>query len=148
MHMGGFFISQIKQIGDRVFDRILAQKNIDAFNGAQGRILFVLWQGDKISMKELSSKTGLATTTLTSMLDRMENSGLLKRTYDQSDRRKNIIVLTARAYRLQSDYENVSTDMSHIYYKGFTDNEISAFEEYLQRVLKNLKSEEGNLYGN
>ena len=148
MHMGGFFISQIKQIGDRVFDRILAQKNIDAFNGAQGRILFVLWQGDKISMKELSSKTGLATTTLTSMLDRMENSGLLKRTYDQSDRRKNIIVLTDRAYRLQSDYEDVSMDMSHIYYKGFTDNEISAFEEYLQRVLKNLKSEEGNLYGN
>lgn len=40
MHMGGLFISQIKQIGDRVFDRILAQKNIDAFNGAQGRILF------------------------------------------------------------------------------------------------------------
>lgn len=148
MHMGGFFISQIKQIGDRVFDRILAQKNIDAFNGAQGRILFVLWQGDKISMKELSSKTGLATTTLTSMLDRMENSGLLKRTYDQSDRRKNIIVLTDRAYRLQSNYEDVSMDMSHIYYKGFTDNEISAFEEYLQRVLKNLKSEEGNLYGN
>lgn len=99
-------------------------------------------------MKELSSKTGLATTTLTSMLDRMENSGLLKRTYDQSDRRKNIIVLTDRAYRLQSDYEDVSMDLSHIYYKGFSDNEISVFEEYLQRVLKNLKSEEENLYGN
>ena len=36
---GGNIISQIKRLSDRIFERILSQKNIDASNGAQGRIL-------------------------------------------------------------------------------------------------------------
>ena len=75
----GHIISQIKQISGRIFERILSKRNIDAFNGAQGRILYVLWQEDYISLKELSDRTGLAATTLTSMTDRMESSGLVAR---------------------------------------------------------------------
>lgn len=70
---GGFLISRIKQTGTRIFDRMLVASGIDAFNGAQGRILYVLWQSDEISISSLSSQTSLANTTLTSMLDRMEN---------------------------------------------------------------------------
>ena len=47
---GGFLVTKIKQLGDRIFEKILSEKNIDAFNGAQGRILYVLWQEDGISM--------------------------------------------------------------------------------------------------
>ena len=45
---GGFLVTKIKQLGDRIFEKILSEKNIDAFNGAQGRILYVLWQEDGI----------------------------------------------------------------------------------------------------
>ena len=61
---GGFLISKIKQIGGRRFDKILQEKNIDAFNGAQGKILYVLWQGGKMTATEISKKSGLAKTTL------------------------------------------------------------------------------------
>ena len=44
---GGFLVTKIKQLGDRIFEKILSEKNIDAFNGAQGRILYVLWQEDR-----------------------------------------------------------------------------------------------------
>lgn len=40
---GGFLISKIKQIQGRVFERMLDENGISEFNGAQGRILFVLW---------------------------------------------------------------------------------------------------------
>ena len=76
---GGFLITRIKQVGGRVFDRILFQKKIDVFNGAQGRILYVLWQDNGVPISELSRQTGLATTTLTSMLDRMETADLIYR---------------------------------------------------------------------
>ena len=46
---GGFLVTKIKQLGDRIFEKILSEKNIDAFNGAQGRILYVLWQEDVIN---------------------------------------------------------------------------------------------------
>lgn len=56
---GGFLVTKIKQLGDRIFDRILAGKDIDAFNGPQGRILYVLWQEDGVPIKTVSEKSGL-----------------------------------------------------------------------------------------
>ena len=134
-------ITQSKQIGGRVFDKILQKENIKEFNGAQGKILYVLWQHDHISIIELSRLTGLANTTLTSMLDRMEESGLLRRLPDPQDRRKNLIALTKKAEQLKESYDKVSLEMHEIYFKNFSPEEIMAFETYLRRVLENVKEE-------
>ena len=139
---GGYLISRIKQAGTRIFDRMLAASGIDAFNGAQGRILYVLWQHEDISISSLSAKTSLANTTLTSMLDRMENSDLIVRKPDPTDRRSRLIALTDKARTLQHDYELVSQQMNERYYIGFTESEILQFEAYLQRVLANLEKED------
>ncbi len=140
----GFIISQIKQIGGRVFERLLIRENVDEFNGAQGKILYVLWQKDHISMIELSELVGLANTTLTSMLDRMEQAGLIRRMPDVHDRRKNLIVLTDKAQRLRGKYEQVSQHMNDIFYKGFTETEITEFERSLHKILNNVKEELSN----
>ncbi len=139
---GGFLISRIKQMGTRIFDRMLAASGIDSFNGAQGRILYVLWQNDEISISSLSSQTSLANTTLTAMLDRMENTGLIVRKPDPRDRRNRLIALTEKAKSLQTDYMGISQKMNEIYYSGFTETEIVQFESYLQRILRNLEKEE------
>ncbi len=135
---GGFLISQIKQISGRIFEKILSEKNIEEFNGAHGRILYVLWQEDSIAIKELSNKTGLALTTLTSMLDRMEKMDLIKRTFDKTDRRKILIILTEKAISLKDVYYEVSEKMSEIFYNKFSKEEINQFEDYLDRILINL----------
>lgn len=139
---GGFLISQIKQVGSRIFEKLLEDAGVDAFNGAQGRILYVLWQSDNIPIVELARKTGLAKTTLTSMLDRMENAGLVTRVFDKSDRRQIRITITENARALSDEYEKVSMKMNEIYYAGFTDEEIRAFENTLRRVLDNLNEKE------
>ncbi|MBQ1289777.1 MULTISPECIES: MarR family transcriptional regulator [unclassified Fibrobacter] len=136
---GGFLISQIKQVGGRVFDRILSDKNIDAFNGAQGRILYILWQGDGVPISKLSKETGLAMNTLTSMLDRMEAAGLVRRDRGDHDRRKILIYLTDEAKALEQDYNAVTAEIESIYYKGFSSEEIDALEGYLRRVLTNVE---------
>ena len=136
---GGFLITRIKQVGGRVFERILAQRNIDAFNGPQGRILYVLWQHDGIPISELSRETGSAVTTLTSMLDRMEASGLVRRDRGDKDRRKILIYLTEEAKELEQEYHAVTEQISNIYYTGFSEEEITQFENYLLRVLENVE---------
>ena len=138
---GGFLISRIKQVGTRIFDRMLAASGIDSFNGAQGRILYVLWQNDEISISSLSAQTSLANTTLTAMLDRMEGMGLIVRKPDPKDRRNRLIALTEKAKSLQDDYDRISQQMTELYYTGFTEKEIVQFESYLQRVLNNLEKE-------
>ena len=95
---GGFLVTKIKQLGDRIFEKILSEKNIDAFNGAQGRILYVLWQEDGISIRSLSVKCGLAITSLTTMLERMEHQGLIRRIQSETDKRKTLLFLTEKAH--------------------------------------------------
>jgi mobile rSAM pair MarR family regulator len=136
---GGFLITKIKQLGDRIFEKVLSDNNVDAFNGAQGRILFVLWQGDGIPIKALSDRCGLAITSLTTMLDRMERQGLITRTQDNSDKRKTLLILTDKARSLKTAYDAVSDKMGEIYYKGFSEEEIRSFESYLDRILMNLE---------
>ncbi|MBR4164402.1 MAG: radical SAM mobile pair system MarR family transcriptional regulator [Solobacterium sp.] len=136
---GGFLITKIKQLGDRIFEKILNEKNIDAFNGAQGRILYVLWQEDGISIKALSDRSGLAITSLTTMLERMEKQELIQRIRDKDDKRKTLLYLTEKAHSLQKDYDSVSDKMGDIYYHGFTKKEIIQFEKYLDRIRENLE---------
>lgn len=136
---GGFLVSKVKQIQGRVFERLLDENGISEFNGAQGRILFVLWESNNIPISELSEKTGLAKTTLTSMLDRLENAGHIKRAVDSADRRAVRICLTESAEALREKYEHVSALMNEIFYKGFSDDEILSFEKALGKILYNLK---------
>ena len=136
---GGFLVSKIKQLSDRIFERLLARQGIDAFNGAQGRILYVLWQEDGVSIKTISERCGLAITSLTTMLERMENQGLIRRIQSESDKRKTLLYLTEKAHTLKDEYDEVSEQMSKIYYKGFEEDEVRQFEAYLDRIRKNLE---------
>ena len=139
MYQGGFLISRLDKVGGRIFERILDEQNTDAFNGAQGRILYVLWQQDGVPIREISEKTGLAVTSLTSMLDRMEASDLIHRTGAPGDRRKVLIELTDKARALRPEYDAVSKKMGKIMYRGFSDSEITEVEQYLFRMMQNLK---------
>lgn len=136
---GGFLITKIKQLGDRIFEKVLSERNIDAFNGAQGRILYVLWQEDGVPIKTVSDQCGLAITSLTTMLERMEKQGLITRIQDPSDKRKTLLFLTDKARSLKNDYNEVSNQMGDIYYRGFSEEEIRQFEGYLDRVRNNLE---------
>lgn len=139
---GGFLITQIKQVQGRIFDVLLQKAGIEEFNGAQGRILYVLWQEDGLPVVELAKRTGLAKTTLTSMLERMEEKGFLKRVPDIKDRRVLRIFLTARAQMLSDKYNQVSYEMSEIFYKDFSEEEVVVFEKMLENILDNLRQKE------
>ncbi|BBI33977.1 MarR family transcriptional regulator [Cohnella abietis] len=136
---GGFYISQIKQLSSRIFEKLLKENAIEEFNGAQGRILFVLWQKDNLTITELGEKTSLAKTTLTSMLDRMGEQGHIQRNQHPKDRRQTLITLTPQARALSDNYDKVTEQMNEIFYQGFSDKEIEQFDNMLAKVLNNLK---------
>ena len=138
----GFYIGRIKQVNTRLLNKFLAQKNITAFNGEQGRILHVLWENDGISNRELSKKSGLAMSSLTTMLERMEEKKILERSVDENDKRKILIFLTDYAKSLKSKYDEISDKMTKISFEGISENERLAFEKTLENVLHNLEKAE------
>ena len=139
---GGFLISKIHQLSGRIFSRKLKQHKIEEINPAQGRIMFVLWRNDEISINELAKKTSLGKSTLTSMLDRLEESGFIRRVPSKKDRRKILIKSTEKDNSFQQQYVAVSQDMTKLFYKGFSKEEIDDFEAYLKRIFNNLLKNE------
>ena len=134
---GGFLISKIHQISGRIFNGLLRERGIE-FNSAQGRILFVLWERDGIPIRELSEKTRLSKSTLTSMLDRLERKGHITREPSEEDRRIILVNLTEENRRQRRLYDQVSEEMTGLFYEGFTWDEITEFEGYLKLILDNL----------
>lgn len=141
----GFLISQIKAVSGRLFQRVLQQSGVEEFNGPQGRILYVLWQADGVPIVELSRKTGLAKNTLTSMLARMEENGLVLRRPSGEDRRRTLVSLTDKARELEEKYDEVSQRTNLLFFKGFAPEEVAELERLLSKVLDNLEQSERDL---
>lgn len=140
---GGFYITQIKQLQDRIFEKLLAENKIE-ISGGQGRILFVLWKNNPLTISEISKKTSLAKNTVSIVVDGMVNKGILERTINPENRRQTLISLTEYAKSIRENYERVSQQMNTLFYQGFSEEEQKCFEGYLERILQTLSEAEGN----
>ena len=134
---GGFYISQIKQLQDRIFERMLNENGIE-ISGGQGRILFVLWKKDHLTISDISEQTSLAKNTVSVVVDGMVSKGIVERETNPTNRRQTIISLTDYAQSMREQYEAVSQQMNQLFYQGFSEREQKEFESFLARILKTL----------
>jgi DNA-binding MarR family transcriptional regulator len=137
---GGMLIAQVHQLSGRVFAQMLRDYGLHEINPAQGRILFALWKGDAIPIRELAERTKLQKSTLTSMLDRLETDGLIHRSPSPGDRRIVLIHLAHDHQIIRDLFYNISEEMSARFYQGFDPGEIERFEGDLKRIIQNLLS--------
>ena len=135
-------MSRIRHLSGRIWEDVLKESGVEVFNGAQGRILYVLWEHGDMTISQIGKLTSLAKTTLTSMLDRMEAGGLIERVPDKENRRQIIIKVTQKAKGYREVYDNISDKMNEIYYRGFSDEELEMFDAQLKKIVNNLEEEE------
>lgn len=139
----GTLIAKIHQITGRIFSKKLKEYNIEEINPAQGRILHALSQNEGISIHELAIMTSLGCSTLTSMLDRLEQSGYLIRIPSKEDRRKMLLQTTEKSKRGKEGYDRVASEIREVFFQGFQKEEIEQFEIHLKKVFQNLLELEG-----
>lgn len=139
---GSFLIARIHQTSGRIFETILRQYGLSEISPAQGRVLFALWKNDNVPIQELARRTSLSKSTLTAMLDRLEEQGLIVRVASDRDRREILIRLTPKDRSLRDAYARVSEEMADIILAGFAQHEITDLEDKLRRILKNLSDHE------
>lgn len=140
---GGFYITQIKQLQDRIFEKMLVESGIEISSG-QGRILFVLWKKEGLTVGEIGRQTSLAKNTVSVVVDGMVQKGLLERKINPENRRQTIISLTENAKAMREKYEAVSERMRVLFYQGFSEQELKQFEGYLARIRNTLAEYEEN----
>lgn len=66
-------------------------------------VLLVLWEKENISVIEIGEKLILNSNTVTPLLKRMENLGLITRTQAKTDQRKVLITLTEKGRNMQDE---------------------------------------------
>ena len=120
---GGFLISKVHQLMNRIFAKLLKEFKIEELNPAQGRIMFPLWRQDNISFQDLLKGTQLSKAILSKMLNNLEEIGYIKRIPSQDDKRTISIQVKEKGKTLQAKYIDVSTEMTNIFYKKFTNME-------------------------
>ena len=91
---GGFLISKIHQLSQRIFSKILREYELDLFNPSQGRLIFLLLQKDNIPIHDLVEKTQLTKSTISSHLDNLERIDFVKKIPSEEDKRETFIILT------------------------------------------------------
>lgn len=141
MYNGGNLISQIHRLTDRKINELLKKNQINEFNSAQGGIIYALWPDQILSIRQISKTTCLAMSSLTTMLIRMEEKGLIETQKDPNDKRSTLVHLTDKARTSAIPFEKVSSQMFDAYYRGFSKKEVVLFEQMLQRVLKNMEEQ-------
>src|SRR3546814_3516901 len=104
------------------------------------RVLFRLLAKDHLSVNELARLTGIETSTLSRLLDRMSAKGLLRRSRDTSDKRSVLVSLTTKGRKLAQQHRPVYyKDYDRLLLSGFSAEESAAFRRGLLRMIDNMR---------
>lgn len=144
---GGYQALQIRLLNGRIFQKLLSKEPDAQYRSEQGKILTVLWQKEdgRATATDIALASGLANNTLTSMIKKLEDQGLVTVVQCDQDKRKKFVVLTALGWEQKEIGDRVSKELGEIFYQDFSDQEIREFEAYQERIISNLKAKENEL---
>jgi len=133
---GGYIISRIQKISSRILSQKLIENGIEISHG-QGRLLFILWDNDGLSVQELAKKASLSKSTVSSLLKKLSHGGLVSIEHPPGNNRKKIVSYLENDLDLEQKYSKISNEMNALYYQGFTEVEIEQFEKNLEKLYHN-----------
>lgn len=124
----------------RLYRPVLEQFNITY---PQYLTLLVLWEHNRLTVKEIGELLHLDSGTLTPMLKRMEAMDLVKRVRSMDDERKVWIEVTEKANEMRKEAVCVSQMCSPHY--GVTEEQYADLLAQMQQLLGNLQKETRNI---
>lgn len=136
----GYYISHIKLLNARIFNKLLSEEKNANYSAEQGKIMSALWETNPLTATDISVKTGLANNTLSNMLKKLEEQGLVYSCAHENDQRKKLFCLTEEGRAQEEIGKKISKELNDLFYKGFSEDEKKKLNDYLERALTNLQS--------
>lgn len=99
-------------------------------------VLMVLWEEDAVNLSLLADKLKLQSNTLTPLLKRMEEMGLIDRVRSQKDERSIIISLTEKGKGLKLEAPKVQNQL--VNHLGITIEESQQLKHLLDKLIQNI----------
>lgn len=127
------FTLRMRGLGSRT---ILYQQNVAASLGLYNNdylSIDILHERGPITAGELSKLTGLATGSVTALIDRLENNGFVRRQNDPSDRRKVIIVPLYENNEVGNAYLPLHAEMLKLA-SNYSDEELELITQFVGKA--------------
>ena len=118
-----------------VFERLSGQE----LSAGQPKVLEYLIEHDGVAQKDIAEACIIEPATATSLLARMEKTGLIDRHSREDDKRYILVYLTEKGRARAEASIDVFSDVEEHVFEGFSDAEREAFISYLEQVNRNLR---------
>ena len=112
------------------------KKNLAQFDitPIQYGVLGCIWEFDMHNPKDIAAHLGVENSTISGILERMENKGLIRRMIDSTDRRYIYIELTDVSRELEVPVRTVVTEVDRKVLEIFNGEEEAALKNALRRL--------------
>ena len=104
-------------------------------------VLLALWNEDGLKANELGKRAGLEPSTMTGLIDRMENDYLVVRKNDPNDRRANRIYLTEKGVDAKTYATEVVSTTLEKTFRTIPKKDIETTKNVLRTILINCDKE-------
>jgi MarR family transcriptional regulator, organic hydroperoxide resistance regulator len=122
-----------RTLSDRLIDEI-------AMHRAQATLLCKLFEQDGSTQTEIANQLGIQGATVTNMLQRMEEAGLVTRERDPEDNRLVRVYLTQAGSEKERAITEQFLKVEATIYTGFSSEERAILRMLLRRILQNMNT--------
>ena len=138
-----YFISKTKKKMIKFIEKELMEKGLGGLIPSHGNVLTALYENDgMLTMKEIANRIGKDKSTVTPLVEKLLKLGYVEKEKSQKDKRITYIKLTDKGRRIESKYNEISSDVRDTAYKNFSDEEKETFLKLLKKLSDNFTETE------
>ena len=132
-------IARIREKANALVERELRDRGIKGIVPAHGPVLaFLLRQNEPVPIKAVVESVRRVKSTVTVTIRTLEKHGYLRKFPSETDARVTYVELTAKGYRLQKDFEEISRALRSRLYGDMSQKDRARLVQQLDEIEENL----------
>lgn len=131
-------IASIREKANKLIIQEMSMRVMEGLAPSHGDILSALFKYTSLTMKDLAKEINKDKSTVTALVNKLQNFGYIERTRDLSDSRIIYITLTEKGKNLKKDFQEISDKLIERIYKDISKNEQEVLINILAKIQNNI----------
>jgi len=132
-------INEINSISNKFIEKKIKEERLPILKNHIPLFYILPEDGSPLVFNEISNIWGISKSSLSDIINKYENQGLIKKCICAEDKRSVYISLKPEALYIKQKVESIEVEILDLMLKDFDRNERGIFEENINKVLKNIK---------
>lgn len=131
-------ISKIRTNVNRHIEQEMSKHHMVGIVTSHGDILYTLFHRERMTMAELAESIGKDKSTVTSLVNKLEDLGYVQKDRSSTDARVVYVSLTDKGISLKPIFDQISNDIIQMVFKDIPESEQDELFRLLKKVYDNL----------